>query len=78
MRYLMIAAAACMAFYAAGCETSKGAGKDLENTGANIEQGINASTNAMNNTTDNTTTDTTGTGGADTGVGSGNNATGMY
>lgn len=36
-----------------GCETTKGAGKDLENTGTNVQEGMKAST--TNNTTDNAT-----------------------
>ncbi|MGE5308352.1 MAG: hypothetical protein ACM3OC_04650 [Deltaproteobacteria bacterium] len=52
--YLAIGVCAAMAAMAvSGCNTSKGAAKDIENTGSNVEQGINASENNWNNTSSN-------------------------
>ncbi|MGE5308353.1 MAG: hypothetical protein ACM3OC_04655 [Deltaproteobacteria bacterium] len=75
----MIALAFLAVFAVAGCETTKGAGKDIENTGSNMQRGINASQSNYNNTTSNMSNssgmgaglDNNSTGGADTGVGSG-------
>ncbi len=39
---------------AAGCNTTKGAGEDIANTGKNIQQGLNASTGNETNETNET------------------------
>lgn len=47
-------ALAIIAWGLTGCETTKGAGQDIQNTGENIQEGLNASTSETGNMTNET------------------------
>lgn len=80
---LALAALFAVVWAVSGCETAKGAGRDIQNTGANIGQGFNSSSNADmgNSSYDNQTGMGAGTAGNtspenSTGMGTGDTGTG--